>query len=133
MSAISPWNGEARATSPDGRYEAVFSDACEICMGGPVIGDITLLDARNKRPVVRLSGVNGSMVWSADSLAIAYPKWQENRLQHLAVYRLADRVEEIIPADFSVLELSRFRNGVVEGIDSPIHLPRGIRVTVGEK
>ncbi len=128
MRTASAWDGFVKSDSPDGLYEAVFDDAGEICMGGPVAGTLVIREKETGRIVARMDDANGAFVWAADSGALAYPKWTADRCQKLAVVWIPGASQALADSTFAVLELESFEDGVVEGIDSPISHPRRIRV-----
>lgn len=132
MKAASAWHDTARLDSPDGRYEAVYQDSVEICMGGPTVGTLIVREKESERIVCRLSSANGAFVWAEDSRALAYPLWTRDRCQKLAVLWLPQGRHRVAEGTYSVLELERFADGLVEGVDSPIYKPRPIQVRVAE-
>ena len=119
---ISPWQDNAIVRSPDGLFEARIDEAYEIAMGGPTSGVLLLSNG------VRLPNCNPSMVWSADSRYLAVPQWTKHRMQRLAVVSMITRAITYAPGDYSVLQLERFADGVIVGIDSPIHEPRAVAI-----
>jgi hypothetical protein len=128
--AISPWDSFARQESPDGRYVAVYDGGMEIAMGGPTHGLLKITEKKSGDSVIELSDANGSFVWSSDSGALALPRWIPGRNQKLVVVRLDTGRHESTDGEYRVLELSSFVDGVVIGIDSPIHRPVEICVSV---
>jgi hypothetical protein len=112
--------------SPDGRWTAEIADASEIAMGAPTSGTLRLSDGRT------LEGCNPSMVWSTDSRFLAVPVWTRDRKQRLCLLEVPNGDARCAARLYRVLELKSFSDGVVEGIDSPIHRPRRVRVAVEE-
>jgi hypothetical protein len=128
MKAASSWDYFARSESPNGLYEAVFDNAGEICMGGPAVGTLTVREKQTGRMIVSIDDANGAFVWSLDSSALAYPKWNSRRYQNLAVVWIPDATSDISDDTFRVLELESFENGIIQGVDSPIHRPQKINI-----
>jgi hypothetical protein len=128
--AISPWDSFAMQESPDGRYVAVYDRGMEIAMGGPTHGVLKIIEKKSGDSVIELSDANGSFVWSDDSESLAVPRWIRGRNQELVVVRLDTGRHESLHGVYRVLELSSFVEGVVAGVDSPIHRPVEIRVSV---
>lgn len=135
MKAASSWEYFAKAESPNGLYEAIFDDAGEICMGGPAVGTLTITEKKTGRQIARIEDANGAFVWATDSGAVAYPKWNSRRYQNLAIVWIPEASHDISEDTFRVLELGSFDDGLIEGIDSPIHKPQrvSIRFTKNEK
>lgn len=128
--AISPWIDTASAASPDGRYSAVYDRSVEIAMGGPTVGRLVIRSRDTGAQIAVFTDAGPSFVWAADASAIAFPRWTLDRMQHLAILQLPAVKLVQLETLYSVLELHAFVNGVVIGIDSPIHQPREIRVSV---
>jgi hypothetical protein len=128
---ISPWADSADRISPDGRYQAVISDASEIRMGAPTSGTLVIIDKQNGDRIVRRhEGCNPSFVWSSDSNALAVPEWTRDLMQRLIVIHVPMGTVTMLPHEFRVLELHSFVDAVVRGVDSPIHLPVPVSVLV---
>ena len=128
---ISPWICSANVVSPDGRYRAVMSEAWEIAMGGPTSGTLLVLDLhQGERVCARVESCNPSFVWSADSDALAVPRWTPSRQQQLIVVSLPSGKVRVAQGLFRVLELHSFENKKVHVVDSPIHRPTAIDLTV---
>ncbi|MET0395491.1 MAG: hypothetical protein ABW277_01560 [Longimicrobiaceae bacterium] len=125
---ISPWGGppQEMLTSPDGAWSVTYSDSCEIAMGAPVSGTLTVSNG------MEIRCCNGSLVWSGDSRYLAVPQWTRSRMQRLVVVDLPRRRACYTDREFNVLELHSFANGVISGIDSPVHRPAPVAVTVGD-
>lgn len=118
--------------SPDGRFKAIMDIAYEIRMGAPTAGTLLITDSADKgRVLVRVESCNPSVVWAADSNALAVPQWTPELMQRLCIVSMSTRTVRKFDDPFSVLELHSFADGVVRGIDSPIHHPRQITVRVG--
>lgn len=119
---ISPWCTETvRLESPDKSMVAVLSEPSEFAMGAPTSGELKVSNGQSG------DGCNPSMVWSDDSTFLAVPQWFE-RMQRLLILDTTRRKRAFAPDWFLVLELHAFRNGIVYGIDSPIHNPRKIAI-----
>ena len=131
MAAISPWISSAEQVSPDGRYRAVIADASEIAMGAPTSGVLVIAENRDGgRVVARVESCNPSFVWSDDSRALACPQWTPSRQQRLCIVAVPSGHVRVADGEFRVLELHAFQQGTVRGIDSPVHMPRGLDVSV---
>lgn len=129
----SPWADSADLVSPDGRYRAVIADAQEIRMGAPTSGTLEIRENHEGGRVLRrLDGSNPSCVWSDRSDALAVPRWTDGLMQRLLIVPVATRAIRSIPGEYRVLELHAFDAGVVSGVDSPIHMPRAVRVSVDD-
>ena len=129
LEPISPWAESADRVSPDGRFQAIVRHASEIAMGAPTSGALVIRDSRDGGRVVReLESCSPSFVWSDRSDALAVPQWTRDRMQRLLIVPLPRGVVTTLPDEYRVLELHAFEDGVVSGVDSPIHMPRLIRV-----
>jgi len=123
---ISPWEWSAKLVSPNGKVVATIEDAMEIAMGAPTSGRLKISNE------FTMDGCNPSMVWSSDSEYLAVPQWTMTRKQKIVVYSLRDRKFRFAPGEYRVLQLDSFDDGIVKGIDSPIHLPRQVCVNVSQ-
>lgn len=131
MEPISPWETSTEVLSPDGRYRASIPVAWEIAMGAPTSGTLTVTDARDASAfMVEVDACNPSLVWSADSRAVAVPQWTPERKQRLCVVSVPSGDVGWLEEEFRVLELRAFEDGRVRGIDSPIHEPRELERVV---
>ena len=120
----SPWADSADRVSPDGRYQAVITDAHEIRMGAPTSGTLVIIDKQNGDRIVRRhEGCNASFVWSSNSDALAVPQWTRDLTQRLIIIHVPMGTVTMLPHEFRVLELHSFEDAVVRGVDSPIHMP----------
>jgi hypothetical protein len=128
--AISAWIDTVTGESPDGRYVAIYDRSVEIAMGGPTVGRLVIRLRDTKAQIAVFTDAGPSFVWAEDSSAIAFPRWTYDRMQRLAVLPLPGSKAKTLETLYSVLELHRFADGVVTGIDSPISHPREIRVRV---
>jgi len=125
---ISPWDLFARRLSSDGRYDATFNDANEIAMGGPSLGTLRVRDKKDERLIVEMPGVGASFVWSSDSRAIAVPHWTKIKDQRLRIVRIPSGEFDESKDEYSVLQLESFDDYRLIGVDSPIYLPRKIKL-----
>lgn len=121
---VSPWAAGAVLESPDGSKTARLEDGQEIAMGGPTSGRLVLSTG------FHLVGCNPSMVWSDDSRYLAVPRWRHDRSQCLVIIDTETGEARVPPRTFRVLQLSAFRDGIVEGVDSPAHMPVQVRFDV---
>lgn len=128
---ISPWSNSVDRVSPDGRYRAEIMDAIEIGMGAPTSGTLIVSENRYGGAVlVHLHACNPSLVWSADSRALAIPQWTAQRQQTLCIVSLPSGIVRSVPGEFRVLELHSFEDGILRGIDSPVYQPRSVEIAV---
>jgi hypothetical protein len=119
---VSPWAYSARLESPDGKFTAAFEYESEVCQGGPTYGRVVLSNG------MTFDSCNSSFVWSRDSKYLAVPQWTHYREQRLLVINAGQRTFKLLPEVFQVLELHSFTDGVVEGIDSPVHEPKRVLI-----
>jgi hypothetical protein len=128
---ISPWADAADCASPDGRYRATISEASEIAMGAPTSGTLIVVDTHHDGRVrATLDSCNPSLVWSSDSRALAVPRWTSTRMQRLCIVSLPSGAIRVSAGEFRVLELHDFDNGTVRGVDSPVHMPRSVELSI---
>jgi len=131
--SISPWNNSASRISPDGCFRAVIADAREIRMGAPTSGELVISENRDfGRVIAKMNSCNPSLVWSTDSKSLAVPQWNPNLEQCLCIVSVPDGRIRRLAEKFRVLELMTFKEAVVRGVDSPIHLPAHIEISVSE-
>lgn len=123
--ALSPWSPGESLASPDGTRVASIPEAYEIAMGAPTSGDLTVAG-------LVLPGCNPSMVWSDDSAYLAVPQWTAQRSQRLLIVSIDRKEFCLAPKIYRVLELHTFRNGVVSGLDSPIHMTTQLRFAIAD-
>jgi hypothetical protein len=122
--SISPWEWSVEAPSPDGKLTAIIEDAAEIAMGAPTSGTLRLSNG------FTVEECNPSLVWSSDSQFLAVPQWTRDKAQRLLIIEVANKKKTVMPGSYRVLQLESFENGVISGIDSPIHMPTQLRVPV---
>ncbi len=125
--SISPWDGGAELTSPDGRTTAAILCANEVAMGAPTAGELTLSNG-----IISRQRCNPSMVWSSDSEYLAVPEWTEDRNQRLLVISMSRRQFGYAPKEYRVLQLESFDDAIVRGIDSPAYMPKRVKVDISE-
>jgi len=92
-------------------------------MGAPTSGELKVSNGQ------RAESCNPSIVWSDDSRFLAFPQWF-NRMQRLVILDTDSARRAFAPDSYRVLELHSFSQGIVEGVDSPIHEPRRITIDV---
>jgi hypothetical protein len=119
---ISPWTYHVSLASRDGRFTAAFKYESEVCQGGPTYGRVVLSNG------MTFDSCNASFVWSDDSKYLAVPQWTHYREQQLLVIDAELGTSEILPEVFQVLELHSFKEGMVEGIDSPVYKPKRVSI-----
>jgi len=122
---ISPWADGAVLESPDGTKTARLVDGHEFGQGSPTSGRLVLSTG------LQLEGCSTSMVWSEDSRFLAVPRWKWTGQSLLIIDTVRGEVR-VAPGTFSVLQLSAFRGGIVEGIDSLIHKPKQVRLNTSQ-
>ena len=125
---ISAWDSFARRDSPDGAFTAIYDRAIEIAMGGPTRGVLKIVEKKSGDALIELSDAGASFVWAGDSSALALPRWTQDRKQELIVVTTSTRRHQFIAGEFRVIELTSFDDGVIEGVDSPVHRPAPIRI-----
>jgi hypothetical protein len=119
---ISPWTYRVSLASGDGSFTAAFEYESEVCQGGPTYGRVVLSNG------ITFESCNASFVWSDDSKYLAVPQWTRYREQRLLLINAESRTSELLPEVFQVLELHTFKDGVVEGIDSPVYKPKRVSI-----
>lgn len=120
---ISPWDDTAVLISPNGASRATIFAAGEIAMGAPTRGTLRL------NGVEICEGCNPSMVWSRDSQLLAIPQWTITKSQRLLIIGASSgRAISVTEEEFRVLQLERFEESLVQGIDSPVYEPRRISI-----
>jgi len=100
-------------------------------MGGPTRGELHVVtqDAVNH---LITDEAAASCVWSDDCRFLAFSKWRSNRMQSLCVLKLPNMVIDESPDEFRVLELRSFSDGKINGIDSPVYMPRTFSIKYEE-
>ena len=115
--AISPWDVSVELPSPDASVLAQY-DGGEVAMGAPTSGSLVLSNGYS------YGSCNASIQWSDDSAFLAVPQWTSELLQRLMLIRISDGAVAYAPETYRVLEIESFSDGVVHGIDSPIHMSK---------
>jgi hypothetical protein len=118
----SPWNIDVKLKSPDGKHLAKIENAMEIAMGAPTSGLLKITTG------FELDHCNPSMVWSDNSKYLAVPQWTKNHQQRLVLISVENSKVAYSPKKYKVLQLHNFSNGIVKGIDSPIHEPKPFEI-----
>ena len=120
---VSPWESQVRLVSPDGKHVAEIPEAREFVQGGPTSGELIL----DGLPILKECGV--SLAWSDDARFIAVPMWKigwigNGKGQKLIVLDIGTNTTIECGDKFRLIEVQRFEDGVVAGVDSPAHKPR---------
>ncbi len=124
-----PWDFANEYISPNGQLSLEYGYVGEVAMGAPLSGECFLKIVKSK---IKLDGMfGGPIVWSENSDKAAVPYWTRNRFQKLAIIDINEMKILISKKDFRVIELSKFENGLVYGIDSPIYRTEKIEFNVG--
>jgi hypothetical protein len=121
---ISPWDYECDLPSPNGKLRAEISSAHEIAMGAPMWGKLKISSG------LELDRCNPSIVWSDDSKYLAIPAWTSRRNQNLVIVEVESGTIYRTKEEFRVLELKSFKDGIIEGVDSPLYQPKEIRISL---
>lgn len=121
---ISPWDWCCKVQSPSGNHIAKIEDAHEVAMGAPTRGTL-YIDS-----LPSIDDCSPSIVWSECSKYLAAPQWQRNRSQKLIVIEVSTGKIQTFSNVYAVLELHSFSNGIVRGVDSPIHNPQEFEIQV---
>jgi hypothetical protein len=118
-----PWdfsNNHNDLVSPDGQFRIEFGELSEIAMGAPVGGECFLVYPDNSK--VKLSDwAGGPVVWQIQGGKVAFPVWTRAREQKIAVADINARTLTIYSHTFRVLDMKTFDQGIITGLDSPIH------------
>jgi hypothetical protein len=109
-----------------------MSDATEVAMGAPMKGTLIVESVFSSSATMTVQDCNPSFVWSDNSAMLAVPQWTRDRMQRLALVIPSDGGVRVHPSRFRVLELQEFRDGIVYGIDSPIHLSRSFAIPISD-
>ena len=119
-----PWNFATEYPSPNGKAKLVYGSVGEVAMSAPLAGDCFLIMDGEKFELNGLYG--GPAIWSENSARVAIPYWTKSRSQKLAIIDLQEMTIKISEKDFRVIELTKYKGGVVSGIDSPIYRSENI-------
>lgn len=86
-------------------------------MGAPCYGKVVLRTPAGEKVISENAGA--SMVWSEDSRFLAFVEWTKDRGQTVFVCRIEDFAIDWLPEFYSVIELHKFKDGWITGINSP--------------
>lgn len=71
------------------------------------------------------------MIWSEDSQYLAIPQWLEkNSGQRLLIISIQHGVAKYASGRFQVLQLSKFKDNIINGIDSPFQNPKPVEINI---
>jgi hypothetical protein len=130
----SAWAPFRESMSPTGELVAKIEFAMEVAMGAPTRGKLEIL-AKGKKSgsICDVEDCSPSFVWSEDGRFLASPQWDTRDMtQRLLVVDVENRRTIPIPGQFRVLELDSFENFIVQGIDSPVYMPKQLNIDVSE-
>ncbi len=114
-----PWSFAHEFSSPNGNVKLTYGWVGEVAMGAPLSGECFLLSDHSK---LKLNGMfGGPPIWSENSAKAAIPYWTQNRFQKLAIIDIKKMKIQISERTFRVIQLQKFENHIVSGIDSPIY------------
>ncbi|MDQ8183879.1 hypothetical protein [Pelagicoccus sp. SDUM812005] len=120
----SPWSYKTTVLSPDGKFTADYDEAMEVGQGAPTRGTLTIEGNDKKEVISRSAGA--SMTWSDDSRFLAFSEWTKKMNQILCIYDTKEKRIDRATKEYRVIELKDFKNGIIHGIDSPIHRSKEI-------
>lgn len=127
-----PWDFNTFSNSPNKASWIEYDEKSltEFSMGSPLSG---CCDVKNGTKKIRLKGLfGGPPIWSEDSKYLALPRWTRDHNQCLVLIELRTLTIKELDQKFRVLHLSDFKDGIIEGIDSPIYQTEKIRVNVAD-
>ncbi|AHM59325.1 hypothetical protein D770_05290 [Flammeovirgaceae bacterium 311] len=125
-----PWDFAEKHQSPDGFHTVEYEELNEIAMGGPLSGVCYINDGHSK---IKLAGrFGGPPVWSTDNKYVAIPKWIDRNDQRIALLDVYGNNLQESKTKYRFLKLESFENGIIKGIDNPIHKTQKVEVAVGE-
>ena len=116
-------NSDKNLIAPNGKLRIEYGEQYEIAMGAPLGAECFLIIEDNER--IKISDwAGGPAIWNSESDKVTFPIWTKNRAQQIRVVDL--NVEKIITFSqiFRVLELEKFENSKIIGVDSPIHMTK---------
>ena len=123
-----PWDFANEFTSPNRKLSLEFGYAEEVAMGAPIAGECFLKTGKGN---FTLNGTfGGPAIWNESSDKAAIPYWTPYRSQKLAIIDVNEMKILISEKKFRVIQVSKFENGVIYGIDSPIYEPETIEFNV---
>jgi hypothetical protein len=131
-----PWDfnvGAQQFVAPDHgqslRYQ--FDRLSEIGMGGPLRGPCFWIRPDGKEVLIH-ENCGGPPVWQQQGKYVAIPIWKFSRLKswtaRIGVLVLASKQLVLFKESFQVLHLKQFEGCLITGVDSPILLPKTLRV-----
>lgn len=126
------WQEPIRLPSPDGRWTAAIDELHELAMSAPTRGTLRVGEQS-------IEDCNPSMVWSKDSRYLAVPKWiwqgRDGPKQRVIIVCPERGWIRYAPGTYVLVELERFAQGIVHGINSPFFEPRplclDVRIVLG--
>lgn len=113
-------NTDKCLTSPNRRYKIEYHNLYEIAMGAPLIGRCSLI-VNNHVTIPINNSAGGPVVWSSNSLSFCLPIWNKQRSQYIQVFNLKENTKITYSKCFRVLEISEFKDSIINGVDSPIY------------
>jgi len=125
---LPPWRRSHEAASPDGRWRAALDNAVEIFMSGPTKGTLRI------HGLVDIPDCSPDFLWSDDSRFLAAPQWKY-KFRPRARILIVDTEERIVYAARTRLKialLETFDNGILTGLESPVHEPRPFTIAIAE-
>lgn len=125
-----PWDFATIYDSPDKlkRVEYDEKSLTEFSMGSPLSGRCYIIKDNSR---IRLDGFyGGPSIWSDDSKYLAIPKWTRNHNQRMILIEVKTMSIKELKKKYRVLQLESFKEGIIEGIDSPIYQTAKIRVNI---
>ncbi len=128
-----PWQihpNETPFISPDGKKEFQYTHAEEIRMGSPLSGTCII---KIKKQIYKLPGIYGCPpVWSDCSKYLALPYWNADYSQKIAVVYIENKEIRLSAENYRVLEFKKFENGILKGVDSPIHKTETLEIELSK-
>lgn len=124
-----PWNfsnSDKNLTSPNKKYRIEYTELYEIAMGAPIGGECFLISNDIKIKLSDFCG--GPIIWNQESSKIALPIWTKNRDQKIGIYDIESKTMTVYKRKFRVLQLDRFIDNKLIGIDSPIFQTEKIEI-----
>lgn len=123
-----PWDFDSEYISPDGSAKLEFGMVGEVAMGAPLSGEC-FLSTKSKK--FKLDGMfGGPAIWNENSEKAALPFWTQNRFQKLAIIDLLNMKVLLSEKTFRVIQLNKFQNNVILGVDSPIYRTEKIKFNI---
>jgi len=116
-----PWGArlnDKSFISPDKSKRILFYGG-EIAMGSPLRGTCYIETRTGKIELGHNCGCPA--VWSDDNRYLALPLWTDQLDQRIAIVDFEDMVMRRMKGVYRVLHIKSFEDGIVYGVDSPIH------------